>query len=110
VKKWIVAAFDRYVGRRFNVWFNIGLGFLFVAIALFIMPGWARDVWMLSAGANFGYAFMWLTYPSFTKARQREMQAEIDRIVSGAMYRMTREAFGFMTAAEANEENKRTLQ
>lgn len=109
MKKWIAAVFDRYVGRWTNVWFNIGLGFAFVVIALF-MPGWARDVWMLSAGANFGYAFMWWTYPSFTKARQHEMQAEIDRIVSGAMYRMTREAFGFMTAAEANEENKRTLQ
>ncbi len=100
---------DKYVGRWTNVWFNIGLGILFVAIALF-MPGWARDVWMLAAGANFGYAIMWFMYPRFTKARQREMAADMDRIVSDALYRITRETFGLMTRAEADEENKRTLQ
>jgi hypothetical protein len=100
---------DRYVGRWTNVWFNIGLGVL-MGTAAFFIESWSRDLWFFASGANFGYALMWWTYPRFTKARQREMQAEIDRIVSGAMYRMTREAFGFMTAAEADEENKRTLQ
>lgn len=109
MKRWWLDKLDKYVSNRFNVWFNIGLGFLFVVIAL-VMPGWARDVWFFGAGANFGYAFMWWTYPSFTKARQREMEAEMDRIVSGALYRMTRETFGLMTAAQADEENKRTLQ
>ena len=46
------------------------------------MPGWARDVWFLAAGANFGYAFMWSTYPRFTKARQREFQAQVDLMVA----------------------------
>ena len=58
---------DKNVSNWNNVWFNVRLGVLFFGIAL-LMPGWARDVWMLSAGANFGYAFMWFIYPRFTKA------------------------------------------
>lgn len=105
---------DKYVGRWTNVWFNVGLTFLFGVVALIHDPGWARDVWWFAAGANFGYAFMWLTYPRFTKARQREMEAQMNLILSGSLYRMTRETFGLMTAAEAeteaDQENKRTLQ
>ena len=112
MKKRIAPAFDRYVSRWTNVWFNAGLCVLMGTVAFFI-DSWSRDLWFFAAGANFGYALMWLTYPRFTKARQREMEAEMDRILSGAMYRMTRETFGLMTAAaaaEADEENKRTLQ
>jgi hypothetical protein len=101
---------DKYVGRWTNVWFNVALLVVMGGVALFMDRGWARDMWMFAAGANFGYAFMWLTYPRFTAARQREMEEEMDRILQAGLWRMTRETLGFMTRAEADEENKRTLQ
>lgn len=107
-KKWerIAIGFDRYVGRWTNVWINVGLGLLFTAIAL-VMPGWARDVWFFSAGANFGCAFMWLIYPRFSKARQREMQAQMDLIMAESLNRMTRETWGSIARVMTEDDEER---
>ena len=100
----ITTVLDRYIGRWNNVWFNVGLGFLFVAIALF-MPGWARDVWMLSAGANFGYAFMWLISPRFTKARQREFQAQMDMMLAKTLLEHSTQVWGSIARIVTQEDD-----
>lgn len=87
----IATGFDRYVGRWTNVWFNVGLMFLFGGVALILDRNWARDIWLFSAGANFGYAFMWLTYPHFSKARQREMEMQMALMMAESFNKMTRE-------------------
>jgi hypothetical protein len=107
IKTHLAIVFGRYVGRWTNVWINVGACVLFSGIALIIERTWARDLWMFTAGSQFGYAFMWLTYPRFSKARQLEMEVEISRIMSESLFRMTRETFGLMTRAEAEEDNNK---
>lgn len=98
--------FDRYVGRWMNVCINVGLTVLFATVALFLEHGWARDLWWFAAGANFGYAAMWLMYPRFTKARQREMEAEMALIAASTLHRMTSETLASIHRIAREEEDK----
>lgn len=102
----ILGLFDRYVGRWSNIWINVALLVLFGGIALMMPAGWGRDVWFFSAGANFGYAFMWLTYPRFSKARQREMEAQMALIMAESLNKMTRETWGSIARVVAEQDDE----
>lgn len=110
LKDQTATAFDKYVGKRRNIYLNLVLFAMFAPVAFFLEHGWVRDLWWCVAGIQLGYAFMWLTFPRFSKARAKETEAEITQIIAGTMYRMTRECFGQMTRIEAEELDKRTLQ
>lgn len=88
--------YDKYVGHWNNGFVNLGLGALFAALTFVMSEGWPRDIVVLSAGMQLGYAFMWFTYPRFSAARKREMEAEMSLVMSSALNRMTREALGVM--------------
>lgn len=100
--------YDRYVGHWNNGYLNLGLGALFVALTFVMGEGWPRDIVVLSAGMQLGYAFMWFTYPRFTAARKREMEAEMSLIVASSLNRMTKEALSVMV--QVAEENKGEVQ
>jgi hypothetical protein len=112
--KWldIPTAFDKYLGRWTNVWINMVLFAMFAPVAFFLDHGWPRDLWWCVAGAQLGYAFMWLTHPRFTKARQREMEAQIAIIFAGTLHRITREATGISVSLNPPDEpdQRGTLQ
>lgn len=107
-------ALEVLLSRPFSVAYNAVMCIAFAAVALFLNePGsWAQLIWTFGSGFHAGCGFMWLISPHITARWRREMNTEVELMVSRAMLQAMGDANMVMWSPPSPDDgnNGRTLQ
>lgn len=107
-------ALEVLLSRGFMVTYNAVMVLAFAAVAWFLNErgSSAQLVWTFGSGVHAGIGFMWLISPHITERWRREMNTEVELMVSRAMLQAMSDANMVMWSPSSPDDgnNGRTLQ
>jgi len=88
--------------RRINIGINLFLCVLFGTLTFFATDWWATVMLSWSSGAQFGFACMWFFKPVFDARWQKEMEMEVNLMMTKAFTENMRAVYGITDKPDAS--------